>query len=251
MDRATIVVPCFEEAKRLDTDRFVQLAREPEVQLLFVDDGSKDDTLGVLRALQEQSPESVRVKHLPVNRGKAEAVRQGMLEAIERGARLVGFADADLATPPRELVRLVRELDHRAVQVVLGSRVLLVGHHIDRKVSRHLLGRVFATVASLMLHVPFYDTQCGAKFFRVSTSLRAALSQPFHSRWAFDVELLGRLLVGFEGAPPLPLEGFREVPLEEWIEVGDSKLRFGGMAKSVVDLGRIQLELRRLRKSRS
>ena len=92
------------------------------------------------------------------------------------------------------MARLVDTLaDDEHLQVVIGSRVGLLGHDIDRSLRRHYLGRIFATVSSAVLDLPVYDTQCGAKAFRVTPALRAALADPFTSRWAFDVELLGRL----------------------------------------------------------
>jgi glycosyltransferase involved in cell wall biosynthesis len=243
MTSSVLVVPCFNEERRLDRDRFAWLARQPELKLLFVDDGSTDGTRRVLAEM------GMPVLALERNSGKGEAVRRGMLAGLEQGAGIVGYTDADLSTPPEELVRLRDKLVHDQLDVVLGARVLLIGTQIERRVVRHLLGRAFATAASEILQMPFYDTQCGAKFFRDVPALRAALASPFHSRWAFDVELLGRLRIGSRETPGVPLEGFREVPLEKWQDVPDSKLRFGGMAKTLLDLARIGRALGRLRKN--
>ncbi len=244
----TIVVPCFDEEHRLDRDRFVALAREPGVSLLFVDDGSRDGTRSVLEALRAREP-TIDVLALEKNGGKGEAVRRGMLHALSGGFPVVGFADADLSTPPEELVRLLGEVERTGRDVVVGSRVLMIGRNIVRKNSRHYLGRVFATIASKILEMPFYDTQCGAKFFRDVPALREALSTPFTSRWAFDIELLGRLRIGTRDVPGLGDDAFLEVPLETWVDVADSKLRFGGMARTLVDLAKIDLELARRRRT--
>ena len=123
---------------------------------------SKDDTRAVLEAFAAKSGGAVEVISLEKNQGKAGAVRAGMLLAAERGDRIIGFADADLATPPHELLRVARTIDERHVQVVLGARVALIGTRIKRNPVRHYLGRVFATVATFVVHAPFYDTQCGA-----------------------------------------------------------------------------------------
>src|SRR4029077_16842112 len=112
---------------------------------------------------------------------------------------------------------------------------------------RHLLGRVFATFAANIVKMPFYDTQCGAKFFRDTPALRAALVRPFLSRWAFDIELLGRLRIGPPDVPGLPVADFREVPLERWIDIPDSKLRMIGMAKTLAELALIDRDLARMR----
>src|SRR5262249_4453984 len=137
--------------------------------------------------------------HLTVNVGKGEAVRQGLLAAMRSGANVVGYADADLSTPPVELLKLLAHLQDERVQAVIGARVMLIGRRIERKRMRHYLGRIFASIAETILRMPFYDTQCGAKFFRTTPLLREALELPFTSRWAFDLELLGRLLVGMNG----------------------------------------------------
>lgn len=112
---------------------------------------------------------------------------------------------------------------------------------------RHYLGRIYASLAGAILRMPFYDTQCGAKFFRVTPLLRKTLATPFSSRWAFDLELIGRLLVGVEGERGLRPGELIEVPLDEWIDVGGSKLHFGSMAKTLVDLVRIEVEIEKLR----
>ncbi|KAK3287117.1 hypothetical protein CYMTET_5346 [Cymbomonas tetramitiformis] len=88
--------------------------------------------------------------------------------------------------------------------MVFGARVALLGRYIQRKASRHYLGRIFATLASLVLDVPIYDTQCGAKMFRVTPDLNTVLSQPFRSRWIFDVELIARFVALRKKSATLP-----------------------------------------------
>lgn len=244
----TFVIPCFNEEERLPADEILAIATTDDVRLLLVDDGSKDGTRKRLNALAAIAPGSIRVLGLDVNVGKGEAVRRGLLEALAQGAQVVGYADADLATPGGELLRLRDELLRRDLRVVTGARVKLVGVDIDRKAMRHYLGRVFATCAALVLRTPYYDTQCGAKLFRASPLLTLALAAPFRSRWAFDVELLGRLLAGVGGEPGLERSSLRELPLETWIDVGESKLRPGGMVRAGLELARIALDLETLRK---
>jgi len=249
MTRSVLVVPCFNEEKRLDLGALADLAKTADVTLLFVDDGSTDGTRRVLRELEARLPAKVRVLGLEKNEGKGEAVRRGLLEGLGLGAGIVGYGDADLATPPDELVRLRDEVRDGAPSVVVGSRVLLVGTQIERKLVRHLLGRVFATLAANIVEMPFYDTQCGAKFFRDTPALRSALGRPFTSRWAFDIELLGRLRIGTRDVPGLPLADFREVPLRRWIDIPDSKVRLGAMVKTLADLARIDRELASMRQA--
>jgi len=251
MPRTVLVIPCFNEEARLDRAAFLALARAPDLELLFVDDGSSDGTLRVLEGLRAEGSGRIGVLGLGRNGGKGEAVRRGMLEGLSRDASIVGFADADLATPPDELVRLRDELASSTLSVAVGSRVMIMGTEIKRRLWRHITGRAFATVAANVLKMPFYDTQCGAKYFKDSPQLRAALSTPFVSRWAFDLELLGRLHFGMHGAPGIPMDQFREIPLRKWIAVADSKLTFRAMGRVLVDLPRIERELARLRAARS
>jgi glycosyltransferase involved in cell wall biosynthesis len=247
---ATLIIPCYDEADRLDTAEFLRLARSrPGLSLLFVDDGSRDGTMAVLERLAAEAGGAVRALRLERNRGKAEAVRQGLRAAIQSGAALVGYADADLSTPVDELVRLVAIAERSGMDVVLGSRVKLLGRRIDRRGTRHYVGRVFATFASIALRLPVYDTQCGAKVFRVTPALGAAVERPFRSRWIFDVELLARLTRGSRVAAPIPAEAIIEVPLRVWRDVAGSKLRLRGMIVSGVQILALALALR-LRRAR-
>jgi glycosyltransferase involved in cell wall biosynthesis len=244
-----LVVPCYNEERRIDAGAFLEFARSGRVHLLFVNDGSADGTARVLSALREEAPGQVDVLPLERNVGKAEAVRLGLRQALDRGASIVGYFDADLSTPPDQVLRLVDAVaGHGGLAAALGSRVARLGAQIERGVVRHYLGRVFATAASWVLQVAVYDTQCGAKCFRASPAVRAALDDPFVSRWVFDVELLGRLLSGAPGVAPVGVDAFVEVPLERWRDVGGSKLGLRAMGGAAVDLLRVRQELRARRR---
>jgi glycosyltransferase involved in cell wall biosynthesis len=249
----TLIVPCYNEAARLDGDALIGLVdARPSLRLLFVDDGSTDETLRRLEFIAAERAARMTVLGLPRNAGKAEAVRQGLRAAL-RGPHaaqtaVVGYFDADLATPVPELLRLLRIMDERGAAVVIAARVALLGNEIERSVARHYLGRVFASIASMLLRARVYDTQCGAKLFRAGPALSAALATPFLSRWAFDVELLGRLLVGAPDAPAVPEHAFLEVPLAAWRDVAGSKLRPTAMVGTLKDLARIGVDLERRRR---
>jgi len=248
-----IIVPFYNERARFGPElraRFAELAAHPSVDVVTVDDGSTDDTLELLNELAAASQVGkVEVLALSKNVGKGEAVRRGMLHALGRGRSVVGFADADFSTPPGELLALLGVLVERpGLDVVVGSRTLLVGRKIRRHAARHYLGRVFATLAANILRTPFYDTQCGAKLFRRTPTFESALAEPFVSRWAFDVELLGRLLIGNASHAGIAIEKMREVPLEEWIDAGGSKVTAAGMVRSLADLAHIEIVLQRRRR---
>lgn len=228
MDRTTVVIPCFDEERRLNLPAFREYATAiPHVQFLFVNDGSRDQTQAMLEALQREHPEVVAVLNLERNAGKAEAVRRGMQIAIERGCDFVAFWDADLSTglneiePFRNIMR-----DRPEIEMVFGSRVNLLGRDIQRKLSRHYIGRVFATMVAFALRLPIYDTQCGAKMFRVTDDLRRVLADSFISRWIFDVEIIARFLVlRKDGSRPAVRSIIVEKPLRTWTDVEGSKLR--------------------------
>lgn len=239
MRPTAFVIPCYNEEQRLDVTLVEVLLAPPDVRLVLVDDGSTDGTLDLLEQIREQEPERVEVLALGDNSGKAEAVRQGLLRALEGEVAYVGYADADFATPPDELIRLAEEIDQRDIDVLLGARVALLGHDVQRSPVRHYLGRFFATMASLILKLMVYDTQCGAKVMKATPTLKDSLAEPFISRWGFDVELIGRLTVA--GAT------IHEIPLRRWVDVAGSKVGFLGMARTLFDLLKIRRELKRLR----
>lgn len=231
--KSVVVIPCFNEAARLDIPALAPLSRAG-LTILIVDDGSTDATV----TLAERG--GLCVLRRP-HRGKAETVRAGLCWAIAEGADIAGWLDADLATPAVEWLRLHDALVADAsLRMVLGSRVAHLGAHIERRAVRHYLGRVFATAASLTLGLPVYDTQCGAKVLRLDPLVVQALSSPFSTTWAFDVELIQRLL--HAGLSP---EAFREVPLAHWRDVGNSRLGIRGMARSAHEITQLARRRRR------
>ncbi len=240
MARVEIVVPCYNEAHRFDGKRFEEFSRRHEqIDFLFVNDGSRDATQEILDRLAADTPDRLRVLKLPQNRGKAEAVRQGFLEALERRPLAIGFWDADLATPLEDILSFRRVLDEQpSASVVIGSRMPLLGRRIERRPARYYAGQVFTVAASLVLGVRFRDTQCGAKLFRVTPTLEQIFAAPFVSRWIFDVEIMARLARGRAGRRSLARLVY-EFPLDLWRDVAGSKVLAGDFFKSAIDLARI------------
>jgi len=237
----SIVVPCYNEAERLDVDAFATFAASrPWLRLIFVDDGSTDDTATQLDAARRRIPERISCVTLPRNSGKAEAVRRGVLRALQETPRLVGFWDADLATPLAEIDRFRLLFEQQPdLRIVLGSRVKLLGRHIERSEIRHCFGRIAATIVSRILGIPVYDTQCGAKLFLADRGLQALFEEPFLTRWAFDVEILARWLIHRDAGADVN-RSIIEAPLDQWIDVAGSKLTAGDFLRAPTDLWRIQ-----------
>ena len=234
LPHAIVVVPCFNEARRLNARAFTRFRSTGHwVEFLFVNDGSTDDTLSVLERLSCASPDTVRVHDQQPNKGKAEAVRVGLLEALDAQPDFVGYWDADLATPLAALPEFLQVFEERpGTNMVLGSRVKLLGRSIERHAWRHYLGRVFATLVSQLLRLAVYDTQCGAKLFRVTPSLRRVLEKPFTTSWLFDVEILARMIGESREGTDAVAESLYELPLSEWRDVAGSKLTRGAYARA-------------------
>jgi dolichyl-phosphate beta-glucosyltransferase len=230
-----IVVPCYNEELRLPVDQFQRVLCESQVRFVFVDDGSRDKTLDRLESLREGHQDRVFVLRSPANQGKAEAVRMGFNFALDtfaldtfapgQDAEYIGYWDADLATPLDAIPQFMAVFAERPdLDMVFGSRVKLLGRHVHRRTSRHYLGRVFATVVSVMLRLPIYDTQCGAKIFRVRPATRGLTAEPFRTRWVFDVELLARY-IRQQGSSTTAAQRIYEYPLDTWEDVGGSKVK--------------------------
>jgi glycosyltransferase involved in cell wall biosynthesis len=245
----TIVVPCYNEARRLPVDVFRTFAvAEPRVRFLFVDDGSTDGTWRVLSRLVEAAPGRFRAIAQRPNRGKAEAVRIGMLTALASGGRYAGYWDADLATPLSEIPRFIDVLDrHPERDICFGARVQLLGRAIQRRPHRHYIGRLFATAASMALRLPVYDTQCGAKLFRVSPAMQDLFAESFLGRWTFDIEIIARLARQC-AADRRPCDVIYELPLDQWRDIDGSKVHPLDLILALVEMGRIR---RRYANSRS
>jgi glycosyltransferase involved in cell wall biosynthesis len=237
-----IVVPCYNEARRLNVSAFGEfLARSADTAVLLVDDGSTDATPSVIERLRQLRPRQVMTLRLAANAGKAEAVRRGVQLALRRRPAMVGYWDADLATPLEAIPRFAAVLGERPeLMLVMGSRVALLGRRIRRHYARHLIGRAFATAASVVLQLAVYDTQCGAKLFRVTPEVIELFREPFRARWIFDVEILARMMAAtcdFPSRPPHEL--IYEYPLEQWQDVRGSRLKLRDFATATLDLAGI------------
>ena len=235
-----IVVPCFNEAKRLPTRELLGFIGSCEhISFILVNDGSTDDTGSVIVRLCNANPRRISAIHLRQNAGKAEAVRSGMIKALQSRPAYVGYWDADLSTPLWEIDRLSSFMEKNAnLKAVFGARVQLIGRNVKRKAYRHYIGRFFATLFSQILRFPVYDTQCGAKVFRFDDNLMESLSIPFITRWLFDVELLSRMArqLNEHETPDLFI---REEPLLQWKHVNGSNIGLGTALQILTETFRI------------
>jgi glycosyltransferase involved in cell wall biosynthesis len=245
MQKKAIIIPCYNESKRLKFDDFLDYIKKNEsVTLIFINDGSTENTLEIIYQLCELAPERILCKSLEKNQGKAEAVRQGFLMAFKSDFKIVGYWDADLSTPLYLIDKMCEQLEGDRISIVMGSRVRLLGYNIERLAIRHYLGRIFATLASLILELHVYDTQCGAKIFTNNSELKKVFAHPFYVKWIFDVEILARFRIVKEILNSGPLENTAlECPLEKWSDIRGSKVRFFDFLKAALELAKIYLLL--------
>src|ERR1051325_237645 len=234
-----LVVPCYNEERRLPVDELRRYAANgARVEFLLVNDGSRDGTLRLIESLQGEDPARFSVLNLERNRGKAEAVRLGIVAAMERKPDFVGFWDADLATPLSELQDFLDVFASRPeIEMVFAARVRLLGRSISRNPSRHYFGRVGATLISSSLGLAVYDTQCGAKLFRVSEPMREIFGQPFLSRWIFDVEVIARFVR--QRGRDAAARAIYELPIKAWHDVKGSKVKSTDFIRALRDLWKI------------
>jgi glycosyltransferase involved in cell wall biosynthesis len=187
----SVTIPCYNEAARIgDTVRVTldYLASEsPDAELILVNDGSTDSTSAIVReALSGATIQTQVLENFP-NRGKGAAVRTGLLAATKP----IGlFFDADLSTPLSEIPKVIAPIASGDVDLAFGSRALdrkLIGVHQPWR--REQAGRVFNFIVRVATGMPFWDTQCGFKAFRLGVC-RPILEKSHTIGFAFDVELL-------------------------------------------------------------
>jgi glycosyltransferase involved in cell wall biosynthesis len=186
----SVVIPAFNEELRLPAtlERIAAYLKTcgRTVEVLLVDDGSRDRTAAVAESFRDKIP-SLRVVPNGVNRGKGYSVRHGLQEA--RG-QIVLFTDADLSAPIEEADKLIEALNTKNCAVAIGSRAVdrsLISVHESR--FRELAGIIFNKLVRIILWLPFVDTQCGFKAFN-RERCRIIFEQQTIERFGFDPELL-------------------------------------------------------------
>lgn len=215
----SVVVPAFNEAIRIGDTLAVTIGylekQSPSSEVIVVNDGSTDLTGEVIRKVSAV-PSSIAIRLLEnfPNRGKGAAVRTGLLSATNP---IAVFFDADLSTPIDELPKIVEPIARNEADIAFGSRALdrkLIGNRQPWR--REQGGRVFNLVVRLATGLPFWDTQCGFKAFRME-ACRPIIAAAKIIGFGFDVELL---LLGQRAGLRL-----REIPVR-WNHHEGSKIHF-------------------------
>jgi dolichyl-phosphate beta-glucosyltransferase len=214
----SIIIPCFNEESRIGKTLRTTLdylaSAAPESELIIVNDGSTDATATIAREVLANAKIASRLLENFPNRGKGAAVRSGLL-AAQKSIGL--FSDADLSTPLEETPKLIEPIANGEIDIAFGSRALdrsLIG--IRQPWRREHAGRVFNLLVRVATGLPFWDTQCGFKAFRLDVC-RPIIEAARIDGFAFDVELL--YLAQRAGLR------IREIPVR-WNHAEGSKVRF-------------------------
>lgn len=237
-----LVIPCYQESGRIEpflADLCAVTHALGEVTIRIVEDGSDAAEVARMRRIIESMrgshPHLLAPLFLPTNLGKGGAVYSGW--NMEKTADWLGFVDADGSCSAAEVARLIslaREQPepHTAL---FASRMGQFGQQVHRQWKRRLIGHLFGTLVSTLLHIRIHDSQCGLKLIPRTAYERAAPSLRIHG-FAFDVELLSSL--HDIGVP------FREVPIE-WFETP------GGHVHLIRDSWRMARDVWRVRQNRT
>ena len=216
--KKTLVIPVYNEELRIDEVFWRNLSLCELDMLILVDDGSTDKSVEIISKLLGEKLQYLWVRNKK-NLGKAESIRQGMLWAVCNDLTSIATLDADGAcsvTDLNEIYRIhLQKLQVNYPLITSGARVRLAGWNISRTNTRQWLGRIIATLVSLVTKISMYDPQTPIKIYTFPNSLwELILHRPFATRWFVDVELILRaekLVEGQLQVVEFPIQYFRDV----------------------------------------
>ena len=217
MQKVSIIIPAYNEEKRIGntleeySNYFNSLNKNKTIdyEIIVVINGTTDNTEKVVIDYEKLNN---KIKHLNFKKGgKGFAIIEGFKYALEKNKGLIGFVDADMATPPEEFHKLVKSIKNN--NGVIASRGLK-DSYVKTSFSRKLTNRGFNLVVRSLLFLPFSDTQCGAKLFDYDAT-KFIVSNMSFTQWAFDIEML-YLLVNNNFK-------IKEIPTK-WIDKEGSKI---------------------------
>ncbi|WP_116790188.1 glycosyltransferase [Flavobacterium psychrotrophum] len=217
MQKIAIIIPCYNEEKRLSGAALEELHNTTNVHIYLCNDGSTDGTAALIDGFANTMERCFAIQYSK-NQGKANTIYKSANALLAKNDYThIGYFDADFSTPVSEMKRMLERLEQVPSQFIIGSRVKLLNNDIQRKTHRHFIGRAIITLVNIRLKLGIYDTQCGAKLFPVTIAAEG-FTQPFKTSWLFDIELFIRLK-----KKGLLIQG-EEFPLRHWKDVDGSKL---------------------------
>ncbi|TSE10179.1 MULTISPECIES: response regulator [Aquimarina] len=233
-----VVIPCYNEEKRILSKEFIDFTHSNlGYHLCFVNDGSTDNTLEVLKKLSEGREDNISVYNCVKNGGKGEAVRQGVLHlAKDSQLDYIGYLDADLSTDFKDFDDLVKTIESSKFKIVSGSRMSRMGANITKESARKIISKTINLIIRNILSMSFNDTQCGAKIMDKEIA-NEMFREKFITKWLFDVEIFMKMrkFYGREKA----ISYICEQPLKRWIHADGSKLSMKDSVKIVGQLAQI------------
>jgi len=194
-----IIVPCYNEEKRLNFNQFYQFSQQnKEYQILFVDDGSTDETLNILKKLSFSS-ENISYINYKKNKGKSYAVRSGVLNILENNKlenTYIGFLDADLSISTTDIEKLYNTA---ILNPQLGFIYYMKDkkHYYTKKYLRYIISNILKIMNEKIYNIKIDDTQCGCKIFK-SNVAEIIFKEEFKSKWLFDLEIFLRLIDNYD-----------------------------------------------------
>jgi glycosyltransferase involved in cell wall biosynthesis len=215
-----MIVPCFNEEKRINLDYWNKLSEIPIVHWIFVNDGSSDGTKSLLNQIKNSS-----VINLESNSGKAEAIRKGILETFNKNQSEIfqfGYLDADSAFEIEDVKNVIKLSFSKesTYDSYWGSRVALSGRNITRNDLRHILSRILITIFGYRMGNLPYDPQTGFKVFKFNNEQMAIFDKNFKTKWFVDLEILLR----FKVLNGKDMKTWEE-PVNTWKDIEGSKIR--------------------------
>lgn len=218
MYKIAIIIPCYNEEKRLMLEHVKAITEHSDIQLFFANDGSTDKTREVIDDICKKTKNCEAI-HFEINEGKSITIYKAIqLLNAQNHFDYIGYFDADFSTPAQELLKMIGVIEQEQPSFIFASRIKKLNAKIVRKVHRHFIGRTILSLINFKHHLDIYDTQCGCKIFS-KEMIKEGFKEPFLTTWLFDVEVFVRL------KNKNLLSKGTEFPITEWRDVEGSKLK--------------------------
>lgn len=193
--KLSIIIPAYNEEKRIGKTlegyckyfRNLKTDGILDFEILVVLNACKDNTLNVVKEFQKKFKE---IRFLDFEQGgKGFAIIEGFKEALKKDFELIGFVDADMATPPNAFYGLVRNIGNYGG--IIASRSIK-GAKTNFTFKRKLTHGGFNFGVRSIFSLPYHDTQCGAKLFKKKV-IENVIEELDITQWTFDVNLLYKI----------------------------------------------------------
>jgi len=231
-NKIIIIIPCFNEAQRLDLSYFNKLSRIQNTMWVFVDDGSTDSTSKILKNYsKKKNIIYVKIQH---NVGKSNAIAHGMNYAFSKISNIgwIGFLDSDGAFAIGDVESIIKMTSSiEKYDALYTSRVKMAGRNIKRNNARHIIARLITSFFGLVWKDIPYDTQSGFKLYRYSDNFNSIFIKLFKTKWFFDIELSIRYL----NYKKKNITVWEE-PVSSWFDIPGSKINYRQSMRIILEV---------------